>query len=261
MHNEVLKFPSNQEDWLKIAEGFESQANFPNCIGAIDGKHVRIINPAHSGSLFVNYKKYFSIVLLAMCDANYCFTYINVGSCGTNSDSQVFKDSNLFSKLIRNEVELPHPRPLDTNETTIPYMIVGDAAFGISRHVLRPYARNNMTHKKKIFNYRLSRARRYIESTFGIMSNKFEVFHRPLRTSLYNSIIIVKACCVLHNYIRTRDGYNINDSMTIVGLEDAPTNRTLNRSLNRSGDNLREIFANYFISPEGSVAWQDQYIY
>lgn len=103
-------------------------------------------------------------------------------------------------------------------------MIVGDAAFGIPRQILRPYARSNMTHKKKIFNYRLSRTRRYIESTFGIISNKFEVFHRPMRTSLISSIKIVKACCVLHNFIRVRDGYDVIDTMSIVGLENVSLN-------------------------------------
>ncbi|XP_049782855.1 uncharacterized protein LOC126184506 [Schistocerca cancellata] len=49
------------EEWLKIANTFEKKANFPHCIGAIDGKHVRMIKPAHSGSLHYNYKNYFSI--------------------------------------------------------------------------------------------------------------------------------------------------------------------------------------------------------
>lgn len=31
------------EDWLEIAEGFNKRWNFPNCIGAVDGKHIRII--------------------------------------------------------------------------------------------------------------------------------------------------------------------------------------------------------------------------
>jgi len=44
-----------QEDWLKIADTFLNVTNFPNCIGAIDGKHIRIVKPAHSGSLYYNY--------------------------------------------------------------------------------------------------------------------------------------------------------------------------------------------------------------
>ena len=31
------------EKWEEVSEGFTKYANFPNCVGAIDGKHIRII--------------------------------------------------------------------------------------------------------------------------------------------------------------------------------------------------------------------------
>jgi len=60
----------NEEKWIDISKTFYSKTNFPNCLGAIDGKHVRCKNPENSGSLFFSYKKYFSIVLMAVVDAN-----------------------------------------------------------------------------------------------------------------------------------------------------------------------------------------------
>ncbi|XP_022818170.1 protein ALP1-like [Spodoptera litura] len=258
LHEECLSIPNSQEGWLRIAAGFENTANFPNCIGCIDGKHVRIICPKYSGSLYSNYKKFYSIVLLAMCDCDYRYTYINVGAYGTDSDSNIFRRSSLFTKLHNGEIILPPPKPLPHTTEPLPYMIIGDAAFGISNKILRPYARSNLTHKKKIFNYRLSRARRYIESTFGIMSNKFKIFHRPMNTSLPNTIAIIKACCLLHNYIRERDGYRIQDTLTVLGF-DQSLNTNSNNS--RSGDTIRDKFSNYFVSPAGSVPWQDTCIF
>jgi hypothetical protein len=79
------------EKWLEIVNGFERHAHFPNCIGAIDGKHIKIIKPVDSGSLFYNYKNYFSTLLLAVCDSNNYFTYVDTGSCGRCSDSAVLK--------------------------------------------------------------------------------------------------------------------------------------------------------------------------
>ncbi|XP_073483269.1 uncharacterized protein [Aquarana catesbeiana] len=73
----VMKKPT-KEDWAKIAEVFWQMCNFPNCVGAVDGKHIRIISPIRSGSKYFNYKKYFSIVLMAVADANYSLT------CGLN---------------------------------------------------------------------------------------------------------------------------------------------------------------------------------
>lgn len=61
-------------------------------IGAVDGKYIEIAKPDVSGSLYYNYKNYFSIILMAICDANYCFTCIKVGAYGGSSDSNVFKN-------------------------------------------------------------------------------------------------------------------------------------------------------------------------
>jgi len=50
------------EKWTEISDTFYSKTNFPNCLGAVDGKHIRIQNPKNTGSLSFNYKKYFSII-------------------------------------------------------------------------------------------------------------------------------------------------------------------------------------------------------
>ena len=68
--------PTTIEAWGKIAKGFEEEWNFPHCLGAIDGKHIRMECPKNGGSAYYNYKGFYSIVLLAVCDANYCFTFV-----------------------------------------------------------------------------------------------------------------------------------------------------------------------------------------
>lgn len=60
-----------------------------------------------------------NIILLAMCDVNYCFKYINVGACGTDSDSIIFRDSNLYAKLQSGEINLPEPRHVDTDTVSL----------------------------------------------------------------------------------------------------------------------------------------------
>lgn len=54
-------------------------ANFPNCMGALDGKHIRIKNPLRSGSLYFNFKKYCSILLIAILGAQYRWTAVDSG--------------------------------------------------------------------------------------------------------------------------------------------------------------------------------------
>ena len=98
---DYLRPPSSQEDWKRISESFYRLWNFPNCIGAIDGKHIVMQAPHRSGSTFFNYKKMHSIVLMAVCDAH-CFTYVDIGDYGRHSDGGVFSHSNFGKSMEHN---------------------------------------------------------------------------------------------------------------------------------------------------------------
>lgn len=54
----------NPDQWTEIANKFYLKATFPNCAGAVDSKHIRCIKPNNSGSMYYNYKNFFSIVLI-----------------------------------------------------------------------------------------------------------------------------------------------------------------------------------------------------
>lgn len=109
-----------KDSWLKIAEEFESRANFPNCLGAVDGKHIRVIKPANSASVYYNYKHFFSIVLMAVTDANYKFLFIDVGSYGKCGDSTIFQQSVLYQRILNDTIDLPEDRPVSNLRRTPP---------------------------------------------------------------------------------------------------------------------------------------------
>ncbi|XP_026821718.1 protein ALP1-like [Rhopalosiphum maidis] len=148
--------------------------------GAIDGKHIRVIKPHGSGSHYFNYKHFFSVVLLVVVDSYYCFMFIDVGSFGKDSDPTIFKNSTLYKKLQNDSLNIPKPNLIRGIQIPMPYVFVGDEAFGLSTNMLRPYAGKCLPINKRIFNYRLSRARRYVECAFGILSNKWRIFHRAI---------------------------------------------------------------------------------
>ncbi|XP_060855314.1 uncharacterized protein LOC132932993 [Metopolophium dirhodum] len=197
----------NPNQLLDIAKKFYLKTTFPNCIGAVDGKHIRCVNPNNAGSLFFNNKKYFSIVLMAVVDADYCFITIDVSTYGKDSDTPIFKESPFGKKLYSEQLNLPAPTCLpNTNNSPQSYVIIGDEAFGLHRNLLRPYPGRRLTFKRKIFNYRLSRARRYVECAFGILANKWRVLNSAMLVEPNFADDVVKACCILDNYVRRRDG-------------------------------------------------------
>lgn len=161
---DYLKFP-DKEGFVKISEEFMIKKYFPNCLGAIDGKHVRIHKPACAGSLFYNYKQYHAIILLAIVDANFVFTMIDVGSYGKNSDGGVF-DSSTFGQIFNNnQLELPENKPIDNSDVPMPYVFIGDEDFRLSEHLLKPYPRRELNIISRRYNYRLSHARQVVECT------------------------------------------------------------------------------------------------
>ncbi|RVE45299.1 hypothetical protein evm_010071 [Chilo suppressalis] len=109
---EEIKLPTSPEEWKEIEKGFAPK--FPRAIGSIDGKHIVIKCPIDSGSEYINYKKTFSIVLLALVDSNYNFIFADIGCQGRISDGGVFRNSLLWNKICLNELNLPTPHPLYT---------------------------------------------------------------------------------------------------------------------------------------------------
>ncbi|KAJ9584715.1 hypothetical protein L9F63_020948 [Diploptera punctata] len=210
----IPEFSKNKFE--SIASDFEKNANFPHRIGAVDGKHVSIICPPRSGSMYFNYKDYYSVVLMTVADSKYRFVYVNVGSFGKDCDPSIFKQSTLWQSVLANSLQLLEEKCLPGRESPkVTYDFVGDEALGLHKHSMRPYGGKHLTLEKRIFNYRLSRARRHVECAIGILSNKWRIFHRPINADPDFVVDIIKACVV-----RDRDGYFPEDTTTITGLED-----------------------------------------
>ena len=92
---EYLVCPTEPEDWKSIEEKFRNRWNVPHAVGGLDGKHIGIRKPWNTGSECFNYKGYFSLVLLALVDAEYKFLWVNTRVSGSSYDGQIFNRSKL----------------------------------------------------------------------------------------------------------------------------------------------------------------------
>lgn len=110
LKDDLLTCQRCPEEWLKIAKHFHGRWQLPNCVsGAADGKHIRILHPRNSGSEFYNCKGFYSIVLMAVVDADYKFTFVDVECHGRISDGGVFKNTTFWKSLVQGSLGLPEP--------------------------------------------------------------------------------------------------------------------------------------------------------
>ena len=85
------------------------------------------------------------------------------------------------------------------------YVIVGDEAFSLRTNIMRPYPGWNLNEPEAIFNYRLSRAHRIIENSFGILTSRWHLFRCPIITDPHKVVLLTKASIALHNFLQTTE--------------------------------------------------------
>ncbi|XP_011858851.1 PREDICTED: uncharacterized protein LOC105556374 [Vollenhovia emeryi] len=264
LEEKVISFPCKPDDWEIVANKFQMMWQFPHCIGALDGKHISFRPPRCEGSKYRNYKGTDSIILLALVDADYKFIFVDIGKNGRIHDSTVFRESPLGKKLKENALNLPQPNILPGFNFKMPYVIVGDDAFALHINLMKPYPERNLTRENRIFNYRLSRARRTAENAFGILANKFRVLLNPIPLAVEKVEIITYACVLLHNFLLNKKVQNfIPSAYRTENSRYLETPESGLRSVGQQGGNhssvaageIRDMFSTYF-NTTGAVSWQ-----
>lgn len=191
-------------------------------------------------------------------------TYVSVGANGRVSDGGVFGASTLSRALDEGWLNIPPPTQLPNSEKTLPHVILGDEAFPLKPYLIRPYPRRELNHAHKIFNYRLSRARRLIENVFGIMAATWRIFGNKIAIQPDKVETITLATCVLHNYLLAKKQIcpniviqQIQDNPQVAngmgGLAVIPRPHTLNAKT------VRDELCHY-VNNEGAVGWQEEMI-
>lgn len=203
------------------------------------------------GSEFFNYKKSFSVILLTLVDAFYKYIIVDVGSFGKNSDGAfylILKWAKLSNAIHLMFLQIK----IYQEQIKASYVIAGDEAFLFKTYLMRPYPGKQLDdNEKRIYNYRLCRARRVVENAFGILTPIFRIYQRRLQSKPENVDWIILATCVLHNYIKDSDESMINVSNDSV--DRANSNTTLQDIPARGGNAteqafyVRNLYKNFFI--------------
>lgn len=92
----------------------------------------------------------------------------------------------------------------------MPFVFIGDEAFPLLQHLMKPYAANQLNIESEYFNKRLSRARKTVECAFGIIYSKWLILAKAIETNEKTAEMIIKAICVLHNTVIDREGFELH---------------------------------------------------
>lgn len=269
MHFLLFQFPKNKDEWINMAEKFDQKWNFPNCGGALDGKHIRITQPPKTGAQYYNYKGFYSIVLMALVNAYYEFVFIDIGKNGRLSDGGVIKYTEFYQILKTKSLNLP---TIAETKNNLNYVFLGGEAFALGKNFLWPYPQKDLTYEKRIFNYKLSRARNVSENAFGLITSRFRILFTCINRIPENICYVVLAICALHNCLIKKSSSYLTS--TPYERDNSSISNTIPENCRKKENNLEKLQQrsprnveveavqnrnNYMIyfNNEGKVPWQD----
>lgn len=141
-----------------------------------------------------------------------------------------------------------------------PFVVLGDEAFPLLENLMKPYPRNQSLsdRTKAIFNYRLSRARRIVENSFGILTNRFRIFSTPIHLSTTTIEDVITTACIIHNLIiDDKEVEHLPETDQPIMLDSVQDyGEVEHESIEPHA--IRDRFRHYFNSDNGSVAWQNE---
>ena len=217
--SKFVKWPETHE-LEKNAKNFKDRAGFPGTIGAIDGTHIAVHPPAAQQKAYLNYKRFHSIVLMAVVLPDKSFSSIFTGFPGSNHDAYVFQRSSLFDTL--NSIQ----NPLFESKK---YHIVGDSAFPLHSWLMTPYKKgsSSLSPSQRRYNYKHSATRIVVEQAFGDLLNRFKRCN-DVDADMEKVVKIVTSCCVIHNVCIKNGDFSLeNDTHVVPNVAVNPYPRNL----------------------------------
>uniref|UniRef100_A0A2N9HZJ8 DDE Tnp4 domain-containing protein n=1 Tax=Fagus sylvatica TaxID=28930 RepID=A0A2N9HZJ8_FAGSY len=195
LYKHVVRLPDN-ETQPDIRNNRRFYPYFKDCIGAIDGTHIRASVPIEIQGRFRGRKDGTTQNVLAAITFDLKFCYVLAGWEGSAHDSRVLDDA------------LHRSRGLKISEGKY---YLGDAGYGNKIGILSPYRKvryhlqefsdHPPENAQELFNLRHSSLRTTIERGFGVLKKRFRVLGAEPFWSFETQVEVVLACCVLHNHI------------------------------------------------------------
>ncbi|XP_004523863.1 putative nuclease HARBI1 isoform X1 [Ceratitis capitata] len=206
-------YPPSQQEIERVVDGF-AQLGLPQVFGAVGGCHIEIRPPKDDEEGYRNKNGWNSVILLASCDHLSKFTYVNIGSKGGISESDVFENSTL--KRFHENEDIFKQNSKNIGDVNVPILLIADSSFCLSRYMMQPFPHSpNQTNIEKNFNSKFSKCHRKIEDAFDQLKARFRKLTRRIQVAPKNVNTILKACCILHNFLKLE-----NDEVSAAWIQE-----------------------------------------
>jgi hypothetical protein len=128
---------------------------------------------------------------MAIANTHCEFILCDVGTNGRISDGGVINNTLFYDRLTNNQLNIGPERV--SFDLDLEYVFVGDDAFALRPDLIKPYGRDSLNDERRMCNYRISRARRVVENSFGILASRFRIFHTAINLNV-ESILLAVHC-------------------------------------------------------------------
>ncbi|KMQ87376.1 nuclease harbi1 [Lasius niger] len=241
--DEEIKWPEGNDAILVTSQKFEAKRGIKKCIGAIDCTHIAIRQPVDHPRDYCNRKRFFSIVLQGVVDADMKFTNIYCGEPGSLHDARVLRRSLLYD-TAQNDMENIFP-----NETCI----IGDSAYPSLPWLVLPFRDNGpLTAQQSEFNFLHSSTRMAVERAFGYLKGRFRRLRFLELLDIQFIPKLITAACIMHNITIKENNENeffvndINDFVDNAADDNYEINLHVNRNRNEIIDRRMQMFCELF---------------
>jgi hypothetical protein len=237
----VIRFLRTVDAINSTARQFQTKFGLPAVLGALDGSLIPQKKPSaaqagNDADAYWSYKGHVASLLLAICDANGHFLYINAGSPGTVGDAGLWGRSDLWKQIQEGLLDGTALNLVAGGVAqNIQAYFVADSAFPLGKHVMKIYgdprgaqerAEFEATGKAK-FNRCVINARRLIEQVFGGLKGRWLMCARNMFFQEPEFVkLCICVCCALHNFFEMRnvefDEDQLQAAEAALNMEGAP---------------------------------------
>lgn len=192
---QFIHFPSNETDIEKVKEDFFNIAKFPWVIGALGCTHIKISPPGgFNAEVYENRKRFFSINVQIICDANLKIQGIVTGNPGSSHDSTIFNNSRIREKFENGEMK--------------DQFLVADKGYDQNDYVMTPVGNPHMVIKPESYiteeginkyNEALIRTRNSVERSYGVWKRRFPILATGINVNVAPFDNVIIATAALHN--------------------------------------------------------------